>query len=75
MGAFESTPASALKVGDTIQVWWGAKRATVSGFRPHNSGQVGWTVADFTDGLSMTVTPEMVFVNAQKNMRVSVDTP
>lgn len=60
MGAFESAPASALKVGDTIQVWWGAKRATVRGFRPHSGGQDGWTVAVFTDGFSMTVTPEMV---------------
>lgn len=57
MGAFKATPASALKVGDTVQVWWGAKRATVSGFRSHNSGQDGWTVADFADGFSMTVTP------------------
>ncbi len=57
---FESKPASALKAGDTIEVWWGAKRATVSGFRPHDSGQDGWTVAVFTDGVSMTVTPEMV---------------
>lgn len=60
MSGLVSTPASALKVGDTTQVWWGTKRATISGFRPHNSGQDGWKVADFTDGLSMTVTPEMV---------------
>lgn len=60
METFESTPASALKVGDTIQVWWGAKRAIVSGFRPHSGGQDDWTVAVFTDGFSMTVTPEMV---------------
>lgn len=52
-----STPASALKVGDTVQVWWGTKRATVSGFRSHSSAQDGWTVAVFTDGFSMTVTP------------------
>lgn len=54
---FISMPANALKVGDTVQVWWGTKRATVSGFRSHSSGQGGWTVADFTDGFSMTVTP------------------
>lgn len=60
MSGLVSTPASALKVGDTIQVWWGAKRATVSGFRPHRGGRDGWTVVDFTDGFSMTVTPEMV---------------
>lgn len=62
MSGLVSTPASSLKVGDTVQVWWGTKRATVSGFRSHSSGQVGWTVADFADGFSMTVTPEMILV-------------
>ena len=61
MSGLVSTPASALKVGDTIEVWWGAKRATVSGFRSHSSGRDGWTVVDFTDRYAMTVTPEMVF--------------
>lgn len=62
MSGLVSTPASALKVGDTIQVWWGTKRATVSGFRPHSSERDVWTVADFADGFSMTVTPEMVLM-------------
>lgn len=60
MSGLVSTQASALRVGETIQVWWGTKRATVSGFRSHSSGQDGWTIADFTDGHSMTVTPDMV---------------
>lgn len=51
-----------LKAGDTIEVWWGAqKRATVIGFRPHDSGNPGWFVADFSDGFRMTFTPESVF--------------
>lgn len=60
MSGLVSMPASALTVGATVEVWWGAKRATVSGFRSHNSGKDGWIVANFTDGYSMTVTPEMV---------------
>jgi len=59
MEALNSKPASTLKIGDTIQVWWGAKRATVTGFRSHSSQQAGWTVADFADGVSMTITPNM----------------
>lgn len=65
MSGLVSTPASDLKVGDTIEVWWGTKRATVSGFRSHSSGKEEWTVADFTDGYAMTVTPEMVLKVAQ----------
>ena len=57
MSGLISKPASDLKVGDTIQVWWGQKRATVTGFRRHDSGQAGWKVADFADGFSMTIAP------------------
>jgi hypothetical protein len=54
---YATKAARFLAVGDTIQVWWGMKQATVVAFRSHNSGQEGWTVADFADGYSMTITP------------------
>lgn len=46
-----------LKAGQTIAVCWRHKQATVIGFKPHDSGRDGWRVAQFGNGLSMTITP------------------
>lgn len=52
-----SIKGNELQAGDTIKVWWGLKKATVTGFREHDSGKDGWFVVDFVDGKSMTVEP------------------
>lgn len=52
-----SIKGSELQVGDTIKVWWKKKKATVAGFRSHDSEKDGWFVVDFADGVSMTVEP------------------
>lgn len=61
MGALNATKtAKDLAVGDTVEVWWGMKRATVSSIKPDSDGRKGWKVAQFADGHAMTITPEML---------------
>ncbi len=52
-----------LRVGDTIEVWWQPKRATITALRPYNPPAVmglppgNWRIAQFAVGPDMTIEP------------------
>lgn len=58
-----------LNVGDTIQVWWGNGRDTITALRPYRgplaylwANHGGARLADFAlNSVGMTIEPQMVF--------------
>jgi hypothetical protein len=66
MGAkYAIKSASSLAVGDVVKVWWSRGGVTVSGFRSNPRGEP-WRVADFSDGVSMTIAPFMLLPVLEK---------
>jgi len=63
-------PGNQLQVGDTLEVWWGNGRDTVTGLRPYNGPLshlwdkygAGARLADFAlNRVGMTVEPQIMF--------------
>ena len=64
------TPGKELRFGDTIEVWWGNGRDTITGLRPYN-GPLSYLwhkygacarLADFAlNKVGMTIEPQIMF--------------
>jgi len=66
----QRTRGRQLRVGDTIEVWWGNGRDTITGLRPYNGPLShlwdryggGARLADFAvNKVGMTIEPQIVF--------------
>jgi hypothetical protein len=64
------TTGRQLRVGDTIEVWWGNGRDTITGLRPYNGPLShlwdryggGVRLADFAiNKVGMTIEPQMIY--------------
>ena len=66
----QRTPGDQLRVGDTIEAWWGNGRDTITGLRPYNGPLShlwdqyggGARLADFAlNSVGMTIEPQIMF--------------